>query len=368
MDNLSIASSEGSARWSTIVHSYAEQKLPHKDATTITLKADTDRPEEVTVKNIQPSTKTVRFPKSTTNASLRGFPVIDEQILLPTTTGANPSKSRNSRGTVVTEVPEIRVQESPTGLQAGESQRPQREHRHPQPTRSLEAKRGSESGEDSLGPSPPEGTSRPTRVHPSLFRWGKRASERSESPKTRRAKALDRKLRQAPNNSEAGVAQLSRSAKPTNFMRWVSGATPSKGKKTKSSSRTRSPSPDPTQVPQRNYTGSTHEPTSLRRRPAMPPVRRYLYDEIPSVGSPRSEDGGVPNGHRTVSREPGHRTRSPSPLSRPPMGAMAPKYYYPTPAGSVRLTPEDIRWSSSPRRDKDGNEKPSLVRHATSVY
>ncbi|KAF2249557.1 DnaJ-domain-containing protein [Trematosphaeria pertusa] len=64
--------------------------------------------------------------------------------------------------------------------------------------------------------------------------------------------------------------------------------------------------------------------------PTVPPAqssstKKYYYPTPGGGVRLTPEDVGVANGHRTVLHEPGrHRTRSPSPLSRPPMGANRP--------------------------------------------
>lgn len=165
--------------------------------------------------------------------------------------------------------------------------------------------------------------------------------------------------------------------------------------------------------------------------PTIPPPsssKTKYYYQTPNGGVRLTEDSGVANGHRTVLHEPArHRTRSPSPLSRPPMGAnrpVDPSTTYSTnvpkvtpipplgriptvhvepergrrPYGDVssdklkrenarrqtsfspdkvsysqRIGPDDIRWSAaraqSSRMDQDRDYvKPGLSRHATSVY
>ncbi|KAF2194968.1 DnaJ-domain-containing protein [Zopfia rhizophila CBS 207.26] len=173
--------------------------------------------------------------------------------------------------------------------------------------------------------------------------------------------------------------------------------------------------------------------------PTVPPAQsssttKKVYHYPTPGGGVRltPEDMGVANGHRTVLREPEkrHRTRSPSPLSRPPMGANRPveasstRYQVqpaaPAPPRTTSHTipptlgrsttinedrgrshklygeinsdytrrenarnqtsfspdrvsyskmygPEDIRWSGGKTSDREYT-KPSLSRHATYVY
>lgn len=166
--------------------------------------------------------------------------------------------------------------------------------------------------------------------------------------------------------------------------------------------------------------------------PSIPPPsssKTKYYYQTPSGGVRLAEDTGITNGHRTVLHEPArHRTRSPSPLSRPPMGAnrpVDPSTMYstavpkvtpiPPPLGRAptvhvepergrrlygeipsdklkrenarrqtsfspdkvsytpKIGPEDISWSASraqaSRMDQDRDyAKPGLSRHATYVY
>ncbi|KAF2261707.1 DnaJ-domain-containing protein [Lojkania enalia] len=153
--------------------------------------------------------------------------------------------------------------------------------------------------------------------------------------------------------------------------------------------------------------------------PSVPPLQsttRYYYATAGGGVQLSPEDIGVANGHRTVTREPErHRASSPTPLSKPPMGANRPteplgrsptinvspvrgddrgrsqKLYREISPSAIRrenarhqssfspervsyarrYVPEDIRWSS--RRDRFDSDraeyvKPDLQRHATSVY
>lgn len=166
--------------------------------------------------------------------------------------------------------------------------------------------------------------------------------------------------------------------------------------------------------------------------PTIPPPsssKAQYYYQTPNGGVRLTDDAGVANGHRTVLHEPGrHRTRSPSPLTRPPMGANRPvdpsttystavpkvttippplgraptihvepergrRLYGEIPADKLRrenarrqtsfspdqvsytqkIGPEDISWSA-PRgqtsRMDQGRDyaKPGITRHATYVY
>lgn len=178
-----------------------------------------------------------------------------------------------------------------------------------------------------------------------------------------------------------------------------------------------------------------HEPVSSSPEayPTIPQpssTKRYYYPTPGGGVSLAPEDMGVANGHRTVLREPERqRHRSPSPLSRPPMGANRPsdassvRYTTaapskssvpPPPLGrsatmlpnedrgrtrlygevgsdaarrenarrqtsfspdkvsySRKIGPEDVRWApqSGSGRDRDREyTKPTLGRHATYVY
>ncbi|ORY14860.1 hypothetical protein BCR34DRAFT_478722 [Clohesyomyces aquaticus] len=85
--------------------------------------------------------------------------------------------------------------------------------------------------------------------------------------------------------------------------------------------------------------------------PTVPPTSsRKVYHYPSPTGGVRhpSEDVNVANGHRTILREPGHRGRSPSPLSKPPMGSNRP-VVAPAPP---RVTPMTV---------------PPLMRSATTV-
>ncbi|KAJ4360772.1 uncharacterized protein N0V89_001339 [Didymosphaeria variabile] len=164
--------------------------------------------------------------------------------------------------------------------------------------------------------------------------------------------------------------------------------------------------------------------------PSAAPTKRYYYPTPGGGVSLAPEDMGVGNGHRTVLREPERqRHRSPSPLTRPPMGANRPsetssaRYTTaapskssvpPPPLGrsattmntnedrgrrlygevgsdatrrenarrqtsfspdkvsySRKIGPEDVRWApqSGSGRDRDREyTKPTLGRHATYVF
>jgi curved DNA-binding protein CbpA len=176
----------------------------------------------------------------------------------------------------------------------------------------------------------------------------------------------------------------------------------------------------------------THSPESAY--PTIPPPqsgssKKYYYPTQAGGVRLSPEDVGVANGHRVVAHEPTssrHRVRSPSPLSRPPMGpnrqsetssqyqASGPKLVVPPPplgrsatmntsspraeergrprpalygeipkrenarrpsyspdsvAYSRKILPDDIRWSNSRQPEKDREyAKPALSRHATYVY
>jgi curved DNA-binding protein CbpA len=90
--------------------------------------------------------------------------------------------------------------------------------------------------------------------------------------------------------------------------------------------------------------------------PTVPPpssttTKKYYYP-TPGGGVRLSpDDVGVANGHRTILREPDHhRTRSTSPLSRPPMGAnrpIDPSTNYPTAAPKVSIPPPPLGRSAT---------------------
>jgi len=90
--------------------------------------------------------------------------------------------------------------------------------------------------------------------------------------------------------------------------------------------------------------------------PTVPPpsstTKKYIYS-TPNGGVRLSpEDVGVANGHRAVLREPDHHrsTRSPSPPSRPPMGAnrpIDPSTNYPTIVPKVSIPPPPLGRSAT---------------------
>lgn len=165
-------------------------------------------------------------------------------------------------------------------------------------------------------------------------------------------------------------------------------------------------------------------PESYPTVPSASSTKRYYYPTPGGGVNLAPEDVGVANGHRTVLREPDRqRHRSPSPLTRPPMGpnrhvetsakysAAAPKASFaPPPLGrsatmnvnedrgrrlygeidsdrvrrenarrqtsfspdkvsySRKIGPEDVSWAPRGGRDEREYGKPTLGRHATYVY
>lgn len=108
-----------------------------------------------------------------------------------------------------------------------------------------------------------------------------------------------------------------------------------------------------------------HEPLSRSPEAAYPIIpppqssssKKYYYHT--QAGGVRlvPADVEVANGHRTILHEPNrHRTRSPSPLTRPPMGPNAPKLSVPPPplgrAATVNISPA--------HGDDRGRSRPSL--------
>lgn len=177
------------------------------------------------------------------------------------------------------------------------------------------------------------------------------------------------------------------------------------------------------------YDSPSTSPDGYPTVPNASSTKKYYYPTPGGGVSLRSEDVGVANGHRTVLREPDRqRHRSPSPLTRPPMGAnrpaeamqsnytTAPKVSTAPPplsrsatinvspvrgnddrarplygeinsdhtrrenarrqtnfspdkiSYSHKIGPDDIRWSASRARDDREYSKPTLGRHATYVY
>ncbi|OAL53056.1 hypothetical protein IQ07DRAFT_503900 [Pyrenochaeta sp. DS3sAY3a] len=104
--------------------------------------------------------------------------------------------------------------------------------------------------------------------------------------------------------------------------------------------------------------------------PTIPqPQRKVYHYPTPSGGVPlRSEDVAASSGnHRTVLREPErHRMRSPSPLSRPPMGANRPSENSAPQYASKPVAPTTTRSNSSRKlspvrgTDERGRVRPSL--------
>lgn len=196
-----------------------------------------------------------------------------------------------------------------------------------------------------------------------------------------------------------------------------------------SSRRAEATAPRPSGLRESNHDSGASSPEFPTIPPPSSSKTKYFY-QTSSGGVRLTEDAGVANGHRTVLHEPGrHRTRSPSPLSRPPMGANRPvdpstnystaipkvtpippplsrnptvqvepergrQLYGEIPADKLRrenarrqtnfspdqvsytqkIGPEDISWSAprgqSSRMDEDRHyaAKPGITRHATSVY
>ncbi|PSN67990.1 DnaJ-domain-containing protein [Corynespora cassiicola Philippines] len=107
-------------------------------------------------------------------------------------------------------------------------------------------------------------------------------------------------------------------------------------------------------------------PTIPPPQPTQPPsTTKYYYPTQNGGVTLRAEDVGVANGHRTVLREPGRRARSPSPLSKPPMGANRQtantSAKYTTTAPKETMAPPPLGRAAttnvSPSRDERGRQR-----------
>jgi hypothetical protein len=110
-------------------------------------------------------------------------------------------------------------------------------------------------------------------------------------------------------------------------------------------------------------------PTIPAPRTSSSPTTKYYYTTPGGGVSLRPEDLGVANGHRTILREPErHRTRSPSPLSRPPIGANRPKESSSSRHGSSAIPPPPLGRAATSLRDDVRDRPDRLYGEIPSAY
>lgn len=129
-------------------------------------------------------------------------------------------------------------------------------------------------------------------------------------------------------------------------------------------------------------TSESASPNEPEKFPTVPPPRttssstKYYYSTPGGGVSLRPEDVGVANGHRTILREPErYRARSPSPLSRPPIGPNRPVETAPSTAraASSTIPPPPLGRSAtfnatSPVRGEERGRSQRLFREIPSEY